>query len=113
MGRNISKRSIFLALGVIAFIIFVAFGGIRVYRQWSSVQYFGRIVEIKNGTFIIQGDEGAQKSIAIKPHTIIRRGRNPVMERLEIGDYVFVVGSPNPQGFIEARVIRILEAPLL
>lgn len=106
-------RKISIALVIIALALFMIAGGIRVYRNWASVQYFGKIVEIKNGDFLIRSDEDDERLILTNRNTIIRRGRQPVMEELKVGSYVIVVGNPAPGGSVEAEVVRILDIPPL
>lgn len=113
MTQRISMKTIFIAVGVLALAVLTTFGGARVYRNWADVQYFGKIIEIKNGNFLIKADEGGEKVILMDQYTAIRRGRRPVKEGLQVGSYIIVVGDPNPEGFIKAKVIRILDAPPL
>lgn len=106
-------RTIYIMLIVFVFAVLVIAGGIRVYYHWASVQYFGKIIEIKNGDFLIQTDEGVKKIILTTKGTIIRKGRYPITGKLQLGNYVIVVGAPNEKGFIEAKVIRVIEVPPL
>lgn len=69
---------------------------------------FGEIIEIKNDEFVIRGREDIEKVILISDKTIIQRGREKIKkENLRVGDFVVVIGSPNQEGKIEAKMIRI------
>lgn len=94
--------------GIFAIVILV--GGLRSYIRWTEIQYFGEIIEIKDGDFLIKTGEDGEKLILTNQHTDIRRGRL-LEEKLQIGDYVIVVGSVNQDGFVEARVIRVVNPP--
>ncbi len=69
---------------------------------------FGEIIEMKEKDFIIKGSEDVEKVILISDKTVIQRGReNMKKEDLRIGDFVVIIGSPNEEGKIEAKVIRV------
>ena len=110
--RHISIKTICVALGIALFVILIIFAGTMVYYRWASVQYFGKVSEIKNGGFLIQTDSGVKKLVATNPDTVIRKGRHSVVGSLQVGDYVIVVGAPDGD-IIKAEMIRVVNvAPL-
>ncbi|TSC53659.1 MAG: hypothetical protein LiPW39_149, partial [Parcubacteria group bacterium LiPW_39] len=53
-----------------------------------------------------QGD--VEKIILISEKTTIEKGRETIKkEELKAGDRVVIIGSPNEQGQIEAKLIRV------
>jgi len=69
----------------------------------------GKIVSVTWPTFILAGSDNIEKIILIKSDTIIRQFRDTVASSsLTVNDSVVVLGTPNNQGEIEARLIRII-----
>jgi hypothetical protein len=69
---------------------------------------FGEIIEINESDFVVKGRNDVEKIIIIAEATIIQRGRDTIKkEELKVGNYVVVVGSPNEDGQIEAKLIRV------
>ena len=68
---------------------------------------FGEIIEIKDNSIIIRGQENIEKLVAINQNTAIVKGREIVKDGVKVGDNVVVIGSPNEDGQIEAKLIRI------
>lgn len=68
---------------------------------------FGEIIKIGDSDFVIKGQDDVEKIIIIKDDTLIIRGRMKIgKEELRVSDYVIIIGSPNEQGQIEAKLIR-------
>ncbi len=71
---------------------------------------FGSILRVATGTIAVSGNDGAEKIIAISSSTVIRDHFDAVQESdLTIGDTVVVIGAPDSQGQIDARLIRVLQ----
>jgi len=74
---------------------------------------FGEIIELNTstssgrGSFVIKGRGDMEKIILTVPETIIKNGRDTVEDGLKVGDKVVIIGSPNNEGQIEAKLIRI------
>ncbi len=74
---------------------------------------FGEIIELNSsadsgqGSFVIKGRGDVEKIIATTPETIIKNGTETAQDNLKIGDRVVIIGSPNSEGQIEAKFIRI------
>ncbi len=75
---------------------------------------FGQIIEIKENTLVIKGEDDVEKIVLIKDDTTINRFREIIkVTDLKVDDFVVVIGSPNEAGQIEAKLIRVLPpAPL-
>ena len=72
----------------------------------------GRIIKIDLPTFIVEGQDRAEKIILIKDDTFIKRFRDTVKpEDMRVDDFVVIIGAPNDQSQIEAKLIRLMEAP--
>jgi hypothetical protein len=69
---------------------------------------FGKIIQINDSDFVIKGKGDLEKIIIIKEDTILENGRTAIKkDDLKIDDQVVIIGSPNDQGQIEAKLIRI------
>ncbi len=69
---------------------------------------FGEIIKINNSDFVIKGQNDVEKIIIVNNGTIIEKGRQALKkEDLKVSDKVVVVGTPNDQGQIEAKLIRV------
>lgn len=69
---------------------------------------FGEIIKINDSDLIVKGQGDVEKVILITKDTTIERGRDTLKkEELKVGDSIVIIGSPNEQGQIEAKLIRI------
>lgn len=69
---------------------------------------FGEIIQISNSDFVVKGRGDAEKVIVVSKDTVIQKGRETIKkEELKVGDKVVIIGSPNEEGQIEARLIRL------
>ena len=74
----------------------------------------GKIIKIQLPTIIVQDKDNIEKVILIKDDTKIQKMMLEVKTNdLSINDYVIVIGSPNTQGQIEAKLIRVMPSPEL
>ena len=72
----------------------------------------GKIIKIDLPALVIEDKDNVEKIIIIKDDTAVRRFRESVKTSdLKIDDYVVVIGAPNAESQIEARLIRIVPAP--
>jgi len=71
----------------------------------------GKIIKITLPTIIVQDKDNTEKVILIKNDTKIQKMISEVKPSdLAIDDFVVIIGSPNTQGQIEAKLIRIMPA---
>jgi len=69
---------------------------------------FGEIIKINDSDLIVKGQGDVEKVILITKDTTIERGRDTLKkEELKVGDSIVIIGSPNEQGQIEAKLIRV------
>ena len=74
----------------------------------------GKIIKIELPTIIVQDKNLTEKTVLIKNDTQIQEMREKVIiNDLKIDDFIVVVGNPNEQGQIEAKLIRIMPFPEL
>lgn len=68
---------------------------------------FGEIIELNGAGFVIKGRGDVEKVIVTAEDTVIKRGRETIEDGLQVGDRVTIIGSPNAEGQIKAKLIRI------
>lgn len=69
----------------------------------------GKIIKIELPTIIVQDKNNIEKVILIKNDTQIQKIRESVTTNdLKVDDFIVVIGAPNQQGQIEAKLIRIM-----
>jgi len=69
---------------------------------------FGQIIKIGDSDFVIKGQDNVEKVVIINKDTVINIGRETITKAdLKIGEQVVVIGSPNDQGQIDAKLIRV------
>ncbi|MCX6751407.1 MAG: hypothetical protein NT161_01415 [Candidatus Nomurabacteria bacterium] len=75
----------------------------------------GKIIKIELPTMIVQDTkDNTEKIILTKDDTRIQKMMSEItLNDLVINDYIVVIGSPNNQGQIEAKLIRVMPSPEL
>jgi hypothetical protein len=69
---------------------------------------FGEIIKVNDSDVVMKGQGDVEKVILITDETIIQKAVNKIgKEELKVGDQIVVIGSPNDQGQITAKLIRI------
>ncbi len=72
----------------------------------------GKVVSINLPTIVVFDQNNLEKPVVLTDQTIVRELRDTVSaQELQIGDEVTVLGTPNEQGQIEARFVRIVSKP--
>ncbi len=72
----------------------------------------GKIISIHLPTFVLEGPDNLEKVILIDDDTEIRRFRAVASSSdLAAGDFVIVIGEPNDEAEVTAKLIRILPPP--
>ena len=70
---------------------------------------FGQIIKIDGQIITVESADKAEKSILVSDKTIIvMQRKNIKISDLDIDDNVVVIGSPNDNGQIQAKLIRIM-----
>ncbi len=68
---------------------------------------FGEIIELNDLGFVIKGRGDVEKIIITSEGTVMKMGRKTVEDGLKVGNSVTIIGSPNEEGQIEAKLIRV------
>lgn len=75
---------------------------------------FGEIIELKDTGFVVKGRGDVEKIIITSEETTVKKGGETVEKSsLEVGDRVVIIGSPNEEGQIEAKLIRVFNGDSL
>ena len=68
----------------------------------------GSIIKIDGSTFIVNGGDNVEKTILVSEKTTITSRRETIKASdLKVDDRVVIIGSPNEQGQIEAKLMRL------
>lgn len=72
----------------------------------------GKIVKISLPTLVIASPEGEEKVVRLNQETALRKFKETIGQNdLREGDFIVVLGSPNQDSEIEAKLIRIMPLP--
>lgn len=85
------------------------FAGPNFNNEIKAYGVFGKIIKIELPTLVIKGEKDVEKIVLLKDDTIIERFREKISSKeLKVDDNVVIIGSPNEQGQIEAKMIRVM-----
>ncbi|MDD5750398.1 MAG: hypothetical protein PHU56_01975 [Candidatus Pacebacteria bacterium] len=72
----------------------------------------GQVIKVASSTLVIKGRGDVEKIVLIKDDTIINKFKDTItLDGLQADDMVVVIGEPNDDGQIEAKLIRVMPAP--
>jgi len=72
----------------------------------------GEILSIKLPQIIISGPDNLEKTVIVTASTTIRKSQDNIASSdLKTGNFVVIIGEPNQNGQIEAKLIRIMIEP--
>lgn len=78
----------------------------------NSSGAIGKIASINLPAITIENTDGIEKIVLIKDDTIVRQFRETLKSSdLKIGDFVVVIGAPNDNAQVEAKIVRIMPNP--
>lgn len=78
----------------------------------NSSGAIGKIVKINLPSLVIESKDGIEKAVLLNDDSIIKRFRETIKpEDIKIGDLVVVIGVPNDNAQVEAKVVRIMPNP--
>ncbi len=78
----------------------------------NSHGVFGAILKIDGSTLIVKGNNNTEQIVLVADTTTIRRGHDAItLSDLKPDARVIIIGSPNTQGQIEAKFIRVFDTP--
>ncbi len=78
----------------------------------------GEIIQIEKDQLIVQARDGTTQTVIVTKETRVERGLQQkgaklVLPDLKVGNYILVIGAPNAEGQINAKLIRVIEHPAL
>lgn len=69
----------------------------------------GKIVGIALPTFVVADRDGVEKIVLVTDDTVVRRFRDEIEpEDMRADEFAVIIGSPNEEAQIEAKLIRIM-----
>jgi hypothetical protein len=69
----------------------------------------GTILSLSTGSLVIKDADSNEKTLIISDQTAIRQNFQSLKASdLKVGQEIIAIGQPNPQGQIEAKLIRVL-----
>jgi len=72
----------------------------------------GQIIKVATSSLVIKGRGDVEKVILVNDDTIINRLKETIaIDALRVDDTVVVIGEPNNDGQIEAKLIRVMPEP--
>ncbi|MHB1316748.1 MAG: DUF5666 domain-containing protein [Minisyncoccota bacterium] len=72
----------------------------------------GKIVSISLPVIIVAGPDNLEKTVVVNDDTEIREFRNNITkDKLQVGSYIIVLGTPDDKGQIDAKLIRLAPVP--
>lgn len=72
----------------------------------------GEIVSISLPLVVVAGPDNIEKTILVSKSTEIRKYRDDITTGdLKVGDFIVVLGTPNDDGQVEAKLIRTVPPP--
>ncbi len=72
----------------------------------------GRIVSIDLPTFVVSDPDGAEKVVTVSDDTSVRHFNEVIsVNDLKVDDFVIVLGAPDDQSQVHAKLIRLLPPP--
>lgn len=90
------------------------FGGMMGRGEWNedfapAHGIIGKIVKIELPNIIVEGTDAIEKIVLVTPDTTVRQSRdNIAADKLEVGNIVMIIGSPNAASQIEAKYVRLM-----
>lgn len=74
---------------------------------------FGSIIKIDGNTIITKGRDDVEKTVLVSDNTVIQKGRETIkLSDLKVDEGIVVIGSPNEEGQIEAKLIRVFDGEI-
>jgi hypothetical protein len=113
--RSSLKRAVvILAVLLAAALVFNAvmfFVGMKTnyLHRWVGGQYFGEIIEMNGGSFVIRVHDDDRLTVLITERTAMKKGTEIIKDALQIGDRVIIFGPLDKKGRVESRLIRIFD----
>ena len=72
----------------------------------------GLVISVASSTISIRDDDNNERSVAISSDTVIRKMNDTIsIDMINVGDNIAVIGEPNGNGQVHARLVRVFDAP--
>ena len=72
----------------------------------------GKVIKVNLPNVVVVGSDSIEKNVIVNENTVVRQLRNTSgVESIAVDQYISVLGTPNDQGQIVAKFIRIVPAP--
>lgn len=82
--------------------------------EFNAHSGFGQIIKIEGNTIVVKGPDNVEKIIAVDGKTAIQKFNQSLkIADLRVDEFIVVIGRPNNQGQVKARLIRVMPAPPL
>lgn len=74
---------------------------------------FGSVVSVAPGLLVVAAPDKTEKTVHVATSTEVRRFRDTIsLSELHVGDIVTIFGEPAADGSIDARLVRLMPAPM-
>ena len=72
----------------------------------------GEIVSIALPQVVVAGPDNLEKTVLVGTSTRVREFQDEInVGQLKVGDFVVVLGNPNEEGQVDAKLIRLMPPP--
>lgn len=72
----------------------------------------GEIVSVSLPQIVVAGPDNLEKTVLVATSTMVREFRDEITaDQLKVGDLVVVLGNPNDEGQVDAKLIRLMPPP--
>lgn len=73
---------------------------------------FGQILSVDGASLIIKGKDDIERPVLLGNQTVIRRFEETIhADGLRVDEFVVIIGSPNADGAIDAKFVRVMPPP--
>jgi hypothetical protein len=78
----------------------------------NSHGIFGQVITIDGNNIMIKGQDNMEKTAVVSEKTTMVTNATKIpLSSIKVNDMVVIIGSPNAQGQIDAKFIRVLPQP--
>ncbi len=87
------------------------FGGFPAGHMANMHGAAGEVIDVSSSSFSVRDADGDEESVLVAPDAIIREMNNTLtMSEVRVGNGVTVIGTPDANGQIEARFVRVFDS---
>lgn len=86
------------------------FGGFPAGRMANTHGAAGEVIDVSSSSISVRDADGDEESVLVASDTVIREMNNTItVSEVQVGNGVTVIGTPNANGQIEARFVRVFD----